>query len=97
MYIILDVHCNTVPRVNFSEIEYEVFKVKWNNKLYVGPSYEKASLIDVSHFIQLNKDASEHARSRCGDLPWGTDQRQSEELAGVSPVQIGQSPGRLVS
>ena len=97
MYIILDVHCNTVPTVKLSEISYEAFKVKRNDKLYVGPFCKKASLIVVSHFSQLGEDACEYARSQCGNLPWGTDRRQSEELVGVSPVQIGQSPGRLVS
>ncbi|KEF50859.1 uncharacterized protein A1O9_13088 [Exophiala aquamarina CBS 119918] len=97
MYIILDLHCITVPTVQLRDIKYEAFKVKRNNKLYVPHPARNAPLIIISHFSQLSKEACEYARSRCQDVPWGTDRRQSEELAGVSPVQIGQSPGRLVS
>lgn len=34
-HIVLDMHCKTVPKVDLDAIEYDVFKVKKNNELYV--------------------------------------------------------------
>lgn len=34
MHIILDIHCKTIPKVDLKTIEYEVFRVRKNNKLY---------------------------------------------------------------
>ena len=35
MHVILDMYCRTIPMVDLGTIEYQVFKVKKNNQLYV--------------------------------------------------------------
>lgn len=98
MHIVLDVHCKTIPTVDLSALEYEVFKVKKKDELYVVLSRKDiVTNHRVSYFEQLTKTACEYARSRCNALSWGTDRRYPEELDGDRPAQVGHSPPRFVS
>ena len=98
MYIVLDLHCKTVPTVDLRTIEYKVFMMKKGDELYVVLSF-KEIVADhrISHFKQLDDSACEYARQRCYALSWGTDRNYPEELDGVRLAQIGHSPGRFMS
>ncbi|KAF9734502.1 hypothetical protein PMIN01_07405 [Paraphaeosphaeria minitans] len=82
MHIILDIHCKSHPIIDNSKLLYEVFKVRKNK----GFNFEK-----------LSNAACDYARARCERTRWGTNRSQSEELDGVRPMQVGQSPATFVS
>lgn len=48
MHIVLDMHCKTVPTVDLDTIEYQVFKAKKKDELYVDLSSKKTRLIYLS-------------------------------------------------
>lgn len=98
VYVVLDIHCKTVPNIYLQMIPYQVFKVRKNEELFVRRRLQLA-LTDthVSHFEELLHGAPSLARLRCQDLRWGRDQSHPEELDGDRPTQMVHSPGTFVS
>jgi hypothetical protein len=100
MHIVLDLFCKTNPKIDASEIAYEVFLVKKKSEELYGKSYLFKEIIteqQVSDFEKLDSNTCEIARERCERVNWGTDRSQSEELVGERALHGGHAPSTLVS
>ncbi|KAF2240287.1 hypothetical protein BU26DRAFT_526129 [Trematosphaeria pertusa] len=60
LFFVIDLHCKTIPDINLSQLELQIFKV---------------SKKEPFTFTDLGDVGRKQARPRSLDTPWGTDER----------------------
>ena len=78
-HIVLDLYCSTCPDIDLNTIEHQVLRVaKDKDELCVVCCSQIPLLTQISHFIQLDRQAGEEARGLSHLVRWGTDRRCPE-------------------
>ncbi|KIW00322.1 uncharacterized protein PV09_08035 [Verruconis gallopava] len=63
LFFVLDIHCKTIPHVNLSQLELQIFQVSKNKPF---------------EFRDLGESGREQARPRSLTTAWGTDKRVNQ-------------------
>lgn len=97
-FVVLDLHCKTVPDIDLNKLPLQIFQVSKQRPLYVQLDSCQPEL-NKFKYIQRSRRERPHAGSTAiSDYNLGLRQTySSDELEGLLPLQIGQSPATFVS